>query len=156
YRVEHGEKVAPEAFAARFPAFKTSLCNLLTAHRFASRNDMVGQPGPVSFPPPRSIFLGFNLQRELGRGAFARVYLARETALGNREVVVKVSPQGEGAIEADILGQLNHENIVPIHSMQRDSQTGLTALCMPFLGRATLCDLLDQAFLEPGYPASAR
>ena len=59
---------------------------------------------------------GFQLLRELGRGAFARVYLARQPALGNRVVVVKVAQYGSG--EAETLGRLAHRNIVPVYSVR--------------------------------------
>ncbi len=156
FRAKQGQRLPPEVFAARFPALKSSLCSLLAADKYVNQDSPEITSERILFPQPGTAFLGFHLKRELGRGAFARVYLAQEIALGQREVVVKVSPEGEGEVEADILGRLNHENIVPIHSLQRDTDRKLTALCMPFLGRATLCDLLDQVFYQRiAYPASA-
>src|SRR5262249_26027107 len=46
---------------------------------------------PVIFPRLGEAIGGFRLITELGRGAFARVYLAHEAALGNRPVALKVS-----------------------------------------------------------------
>jgi tetratricopeptide (TPR) repeat protein len=80
--------------------------------------------------------------RELGRGAFARVYLAKEETLGDRPVAVKISVRGGG--EAQTLGRIRHPNIVSVHSVQGDAPSGLTAVCMPYLGSATLCDVLDR------------
>ena len=88
------------------------------------------------------MLLGFQLLRELGRGGFARVFLAAEPALGNRLVVVKVSDNGSA--EADTLGRLGHANIVPVYSVKEDPGSGLTAVCMPYLGKATLCTLLER------------
>jgi eukaryotic-like serine/threonine-protein kinase len=51
---------------------------------------------------------------------------------------------------------LRHPNIVPIYSLQEDETTGLAALCMPYLGRATLCDVLDRSFLAGRSPQRAR
>lgn len=157
YRLEQGMKPpAPQVFAVDFPACKSSLCKLLVAHRFASDNpELLKNDEEIPWPQLDETFLGFKLQQELGRGAFARVFLASETALGGRLVVVKVSSKF-GQVEAEILGKLNHENIVPIHSIQQDATTKLTAACMPYLGRATLCEVLDWAFLESKYPNSAR
>jgi eukaryotic-like serine/threonine-protein kinase len=45
---------------------------------------------------------------------------------------------------------------VPVYSVQDDKATGLTAFCMPYLGRATLCDVLDRAWLESAPPRRAR
>src|SRR5438093_5080749 len=95
----------------------------------------------VVWPLPGEEFLGFRPTEELGRGAFSRVFLAEELALGNRSVVVKVSRLS--GLEPRALGRLRHPHIVPVHSVGVDERTGLTLICMPFLGRATLCDLLD-------------
>jgi serine/threonine protein kinase len=98
----------------------------------------------ADWPQPGERFLGYDVVELLGSGALARVYLAREPALGQRLVVIKVSRFG--AAEAETLGKLSHPNIVPIHSVQHDSVTGWTAICMPLLGTATAVDLLDAAF----------
>jgi len=91
------------------------------------------------FPEPGSDFAGFRLIRELGRGAFARVYLARQGELAGRRVVVKVSADLFG--ESQALAQLQHAHIAPIYSTH---QVGpLRAICMPYLGATTLVDVLD-------------
>ena len=57
---------------------------------------------------------------ELGRGAFARVYLAEEVNLGRRPVAIKVSrPDGD---EPQILARLQHTHIVPVHSVCDDPE----------------------------------
>lgn len=157
YRLDQGMKTPPpQVFASNFPACRSSLCKLLVAHRFVSDNpQLVKNSEPIPWPELDETFLGFRLEQELGRGAFGRVFLAKETSLGDRPVVVKISSEF-GQVEAEILGKLNHENIVPIHSVRRDDATKLTVACMPFLGRATLCDVLDCAFLESDHPDSAR
>ncbi len=84
---------------------------------------------------------GFRIITELGRGAFARVYLAEQIELGNRLVALKVS-KAEGE-EPQLLAQLQHTHIVPIHSVHDDPETGLRLLCMPYLGGANLAQLLE-------------
>ena len=44
----------------------------------------------MRWPEPAESFMGFSLVRELGRGAFARVFLATEPALGKR-VIIRVA-----------------------------------------------------------------
>ncbi len=105
-------------------------------------------PEEAAWPMLGESFLGFSIIGELGSGAFARVYLASEDALGDRHVALKVALRGNA--EANILGRLDHPNIVPVYSVQHDSDTGLSAVCMPFLGRATLVDVLDWAFSVDG------
>ncbi len=94
---------------------------------------------------------GFRIIHELGRGAFAKVYLAEEIHLGGRLVAIKVS-RAEGD-EPRILARLQHANIVPVHSVCDDPETGLRVLCMPFFGGANLAQVLDAA---GGFSASGR
>lgn len=152
---EAGENVDAEAFCARFPDVQSSLRRQLEVHLYLEENpEALAEWHEVSWPEPGQMFLGFSLIRELGRGGFARVFLAVEPALGGRLVVVKISPQG--AAEAHILGRLNHPHIVPINSVQSDSSSGLTAVCMPFLGGTTLLEVVERLANTSSRPRSAR
>lgn len=84
-------------------------------------------------------FDGFRIVRELGHGAFGRVYLATQGDLADRSVALKVCP--DALMESQALAQLQHPNIVPIHSLHK--QGNLHAVCMPFLGSTTLADVLS-------------
>ncbi len=153
-RLEAGEVIDAQAFCARFPAIADSLKELLSAHRFLlAQLDPEDPHATVRWPEAGESFLGFDLRRELGRGAFARVFLAAEPALGHRLVAVKIAFQG--AAEAETLGRLQHPHIVPIHSVHVDSASGLSAVCMPYLGQATLCDVLDRVAGCPGADVKA-
>ena len=83
---------------------------------------------------------GFRIIMELGRGAFARVYLAEEINLGRRLVAVKVS-RADGD-EPRILARLQHAHIVPVHSVCDDPASNLRFLCMPYFGGADLARVL--------------
>ena len=77
----------------------------------------------------------FELLEELGTGAFARVYLARQISL-NRLVALKVTrTQGR---EAQTLARLEHPFIVAIHSEATDPERELHLLCMQFVPGTTL------------------
>jgi len=89
-------------------------------------------------PEAGAHFLGFQLISELGRGAFSRVFLARQASLGDRLVALKVAVDLFG--EPQRLAQLQHTNIVPIYSAHHAEP--LQALCMPYFGPSTLADLL--------------
>lgn len=162
-RHESGETLLASTFCGKFPDYKQSLQRMLDVHNF-----MQSQPGsehadrpagetvdesPIPWPSPGEEFQGYRVIEQLGSGALARVYLAREIALGSRHVVIKVSRHGTA--EAHMLGKLEHPSIVPIHSVHHDETTGLTCICMPFLGTATLGDLLDSAFAKGKAPESS-
>jgi serine/threonine protein kinase/tetratricopeptide (TPR) repeat protein len=97
---------------------------------------------------------GFRLQRELGRGAFARVFLATQADLASRPVVLKVS--GIKGHEPQTLAQLQHTHIVPIHSVHEDRAAGLRAVCMPYFGGASLSSVLQKLWTEDPRPMYGR
>ena len=99
------------------------------------------------WPQPGQEFLKFRVVDELGRGALARVYLCEQMQLGSRSAVVKIE-LGKNANEPSLLGKLRHKHIVPIHWADYDETTGASYLCMPFLGRSTLFDLIQLASQE--------
>lgn len=153
-RLEVGEEIEPEAFVDRFPSIRSSLLELIQVHEFLDEDSrLAGAHAEPCWPKPGDSFLGFQLLEELGRGAFSRVFFAAELSLGNRLVVVKVTTMGRH--EAHTLGQLDHPHIVPIFSVQSDDGLGLTAVCMPYLGRTTLFDVIDGAFAKGKAPRFA-
>ena len=92
------------------------------------------------FPQVGQSFLDFELVEELGRGAFGIAYLARQSELGQRPVVLKLT--AERSVEPQRLAQLQHSHIVPIHSVHHDGT--LQGVCMPYFGRATLAHATRQ------------
>ncbi|MGA2033870.1 MAG: serine/threonine-protein kinase [Thermoguttaceae bacterium] len=140
-----GERLSAGGFSQRFPTLQRSLFLLIQVHSLLEHEPgLLEVQGVVPWPRVGDCFLGFFLTAELGRGAFGRVYLAQESALGKREVALKLAPGG--GEEANLLGKLRHPNIVPVYSVQQDEITGLAAFCMPYMGRVTLADVLDGVF----------
>jgi serine/threonine protein kinase/Tfp pilus assembly protein PilF len=92
----------------------------------------------LAMPIVGSRFVGFRLLAELGRGGFARVYLAQQGDLANRPVVVKVAADVWG--EAHTLAQLQHPNIVPVYSVHHEDP--FQVVCMPYVGWTTFQDVL--------------
>ena len=154
-RAQAGEEISSEEFAQRFPHIQRSLLMLIEVDKLLGSNSRwTSLLEETDWPQAGDVFLGFHLMAELGRGTFGRVFLASETALGGRSVAVKLAPYG--GQEAEILGRLRHPNIVSVYSVQEDSDTGLTAVCMPYLGRTTLADVLDRACQNRSQPTSCR
>ncbi len=136
YRRDAGESPDPESFCRGFPTYANSILPCLAA--FEALSPLLAG---VNWPQPGDEFAGLRIVQELGRGGFARVYLAREPDCGNRFVALKLAP--EGASEAHLLGKLAHPNIVAVHGAKHDPDWLLSGLLMPYHGRATLCDVLD-------------
>jgi serine/threonine protein kinase/Flp pilus assembly protein TadD len=106
----------------------------------------------TAFPAVGETFLGFRLIAELGRGAFGRVYLARQGDLADRLVALKVSAEVQA--ESQRLAQLQHTHIVPVYSLHQAG--ALQAVCMPYFGSTTLADVLYDLVNKGTPPASGR
>ena len=143
-RTESGDTILKSTFCDQFPAYRQSIAKMIEVQEYLDRcPSFASEASEPLWPAPGQSFMGFDIVLPLGRGSLGRVFLAREPALGKRLVVIKVSRFGAG--EAQTLGRLSHENIVPIHSVQHDAASGWTVICMPLVGTATGVDLLDAA-----------
>lgn len=145
----HGVSVSPSDYTERFGIDHS---NWPTSRLSSSRTcDIDRRSDPaIQFPDVGDEFMGFGIVRELGRGAFARVYLANQPSLANRSVVLKVTT--ERFCESQTLARLQHANIVPIHSVHQWEQ--YSVICMPFFGASTLRDVIRFASLNCAPPAT--
>ncbi|MCC9600168.1 protein kinase [Stieleria sp. JC731] len=82
--------------------------------------------------------VGFQLVQQIGTGAFSHVYLANQSELADRFVVLKIV--SETLAEPERMATLQHTNIVPIYSSHR--VLSRTVICMPYAGSVTLADFL--------------
>ena len=135
-RQEFDVAVDPAEFGRRFPDLSPELELLLDCQRM-----MDPASNPAALPEVGDDLAGFRLLAELGRGMHGRVFLASQLALAGRPVVIKVTPLGRD--EHLSLARLQHMNIVPLYSEQVLADRPLQVLCMPFLGGATLAQVLD-------------
>jgi serine/threonine protein kinase len=101
-------------------------------------------------PEAGDSFLGFRLLRELGRGAFGRVFLARQGDLADRPVVLKIASNLRGEVRT--LAQLQHTNVVPLFSVHWADP--FQAVCMPYLGATTLEHVLAHVQARDSLPRS--
>ena len=115
-----------------------------------AESDSCGDTGNT-FPDVGSMFGDFELVDELGRGAYGRVFLARQGDLASRCVALKVTVERNA--EPQRLAELQHTNIVPIYSVHQVGR--LQAVCMPFLGSATLADVRRELWTR-GTPATGQ
>lgn len=139
-----GLQPEPGDYFARFPSLRSRLERLLAIHRDCPPSRLEswigGEPGEVPFPEAGDEIGPYLLRREIGRGSFARVFLAEQADLENRLVVVKLSTRPTR--EPWLLARARHVNIVEIltHAIVDDGAFQL--ISMPFLGGATLADVL--------------
>ncbi len=146
-RLDNQEPIDTSQFVGKFPVYKQSIRRLVDVEQWLRNNQSQILHSLIEWPTAGQSLLGFRLIEEIGRGGFSRVYLAREEELGNRVVVVKVC--STVVTEAQSLGTLDrekHPHIVSVHSVATDVERGLSIICMPYLGQATLEDVLDEAY----------
>jgi eukaryotic-like serine/threonine-protein kinase len=94
--------------------------------------------------------LGFTDLAQLGKGGFGSVYLAKQPALGLRQVAIKYTALPSR--ESQVLAALHHPNIVPVLSVHE--YQGARVFCMPFHGRHTLADVLHHIDRTKSLPAT--
>ncbi len=139
-RLQAGETADPAGYARRYGI---SVTGWAAGDQPATHPEIVlpaTDAGAAAdrYPEPGETYLGFRIVRELGRGAFARVFLAEQGDLAGRPVALKVSDQP--ADEPQTLARLQHTNIVPVYSTHRVGR--FQAVCMPYFGGTTLADVL--------------
>ncbi len=154
-RRQHGEKVTPQEYAVKFvidtaewPSISADpAVNVVANHPTSGASSTVS--GCRRLVPPVTemdsvtlrqyvvqAFPEFEPVEELGKGAFGRVFLARQRDLADRLVAIKVT--SDTTTEPERLARLQHTNIVPVYSVHRTAHW--QAICMPFFGRHTLKD----------------
>jgi serine/threonine protein kinase/tetratricopeptide (TPR) repeat protein len=133
---EAGETVAADEIARRYPRWGGELRALFECHE-------VLQPAAQApaFPQVGDRLGDFRLLKELGRGALGRVFLAAQTGLGDRLVVLKLTPRA--GQEHLSLARLQHTHVVPLYAVQDMPIRDLRLLCMPYLGGMTLGRMLE-------------
>jgi serine/threonine protein kinase/Tfp pilus assembly protein PilF len=151
-REEVGDRPDPVEFRARYPSVSKALERVFEIHGLVG-SGAVSVPSmstggddssdEIPFPVVGQTIAGFHLVEELGRGAFARVFLAHERQLADRPVALKVTRRGSR--EPQTLARLQHTHIVPVYSHRVDPATGLNLLCMPYFGRITLARILSDS-----------
>jgi len=141
-RSERGTVESPTVFCEKFPSLKGALRRLIGLHPAVGRTGAASR----SYPPLFSHYRTFLLRERLGRGAFSQVYLAADMELADRPVVLKLTTMPGD--EPTALGRLEHKNIVPVHAFFPAENGDFAGLVMPFLGRATLEDVLDRLRLD--------
>ncbi|MFF0634245.1 protein kinase [Nocardia sp. NPDC004151] len=108
--------------------------------------DRTGPPVAGEELEPGDRIDDFDLLLELGRGAFARVFLARQLSM-QRLVAVKVST--DHGTEPQTLAQLDHEYIVRVYDQRVLPDRALKLMYMQYLPGGTLSAVLTRVRETP-------
>ena len=105
---------------------------------------------PLELPAEVATRLGFAELRQIGRGGYGVVYMARQLSASGRIVVIKYTRSHSR--ELAMLAHLQHPNIMPVYSVHEHE--GHRVLCMPLHGLATVADLLREIGTSHRLPVS--
>lgn len=161
-RRARGEPLDTIDFCGRFPncasrvfeliVFRRCLPNCTPSQMVELFDSLPG--GNLPWPSVGERWEGLQVLEELGRGTFARVYLAEELREGRRSVVFKVSMRAYA--EAQIQGSLFHPHIVPVLTAKHSEHSDFQSFVMPYLGRRTVEDwIADWKIRQPADQANA-
>ena len=155
-----GRRPEPTQYLSRFPGHAEALERLLGLHGACSPS-LLGRwvesaAGDQDLPNVGDAIGPYVLRRELGRGGFARVFLAEQSNLENRLVVVKLTTRPTR--EPWLLARVRHAHIVEIvsHDLVDDGAFQFQLICMPFWGGATLAAVLTARRQREHHPVSGR
>jgi eukaryotic-like serine/threonine-protein kinase len=140
-RQEIGEPVSAAAVVRRFPQWREQLKKLLDCHQ------LLDAPAVLTLPTLAEGLDEFVLLAELGRGAHGRVHLASQPSLGDRLVVLKATTRT--GHEHLTLARLQHTHIMPLYAVHDDPARNLRTMCMPYLGGASLQQVLIELQATP-------
>lgn len=136
-----GEVVAPEEYFERFPADADHLRRMLDLQGPNVSTTLFTAEQAASIELHDRID-DFDLLTQLGKGAFATVYLARQRSM-QRIVALKVS--ADRGLEAQTLAQLDHPHIVRVYDQRIIADRGLRLLYMQYVPGGTLQPVVDAA-----------
>ena len=120
----------------------------MTVRRYGGR--LSPEPGPSNVPRK---FARYEVERELGKGAMGVVFLGRDPVIGRRVALKTIRANGEDDSdtrefterflrEAQAAGTLSHPNIVTIHDVGEEVETGTSFIAMEYVEGKNLKQLL--------------
>lgn len=134
-----GESVEVEEYLRRFPDAADELRRLLNFEG-ANVTTTLFTGEPAGAIDVNDCIDDFDILAELGKGAFAKVFLARQRSM-QRIVALKVS--ADRGLEAQTLAQLDHPHIVRVYDQRVLADRGLRLLYMQYLSGGTLQPVVD-------------
>ncbi len=145
-----GETVSLNRYCERFPKSSAALKRVIADPSAATMSTSVCRTNLFASIQPGQTLDDFELQYELGRGAFGRVYLAKQISM-QRQVALKIS--ADKGNEPQTLAQLDHPCIVRVFDQRQIAASRLRLLYMEFAPSGTLAEVVK---LVQQNPASAR
>jgi eukaryotic-like serine/threonine-protein kinase len=151
-RKRAGEAVEPRDYQQRFPDQAAELGRLLGLEAPHLSTSLIGGQQLQEIEVGGKVD-DFDLFALLGKGAFARVFLARQRSM-QRLVALKVS--ADAGEEPQTLAQLDHPHIVRVYDQRLVPKEGLRLLYMQFVPGGTLQAVIELMRKTPQVERSGR
>ena len=141
-RRQNGFDADPAEFLSLFPTVGPQLEQLFGLNHDFISTKIFTQSTPETFDrfQPGDTVDDFDLLTLLGKGAFAKVYQARQNSM-QRLVALKIS--GNSSSEPQTLAQLDHDNIVRVYDQRLISDQKIRLLYMQYLTGGTLQPVIE-------------
>lgn len=91
----------------------------------------------------------FQLIKILGQGAMGRVFLALQTDLGDRKVVLKITVSGPSD-ESELMSRVIHPNVMTVFRHFQNVDHCFDVIVMPYIPGASLDQLLNRSYPTKG------
>lgn len=140
-----GENVSLKDYVQRFPNSQEGLRKLLGAEGVSISSALV-PARRIEQPRPGEKIDDFELLSELGKGAFASVFLARQVSM-QRLVALKIS--AEKGSEPQTLAQLDHPHIVRVYDQRILAERRTRLLYMQYVPGGTLAEVVTCVIRTP-------
>ncbi len=133
-----GEKPKWDDYRQRFPDLADTIGKWLAG---GDTQAFSGATSRVPELPVGEQVDDFQVLKQLGQGAFARVYLARQQSM-QRLVALKATSRGSE--EPQALSQLDHTNVVRVYDQREIAEPPTILLYMQYLAGGTLADCIKR------------
>jgi serine/threonine protein kinase len=145
-----GQSVSIDKYCTRFPKSAPALRRVIGDPNTVTTSTSLCRTEIFSNLQVGQRLEDFELQYELGKGAFGRVYLARQVSM-QRQVALKIS--ADKGNEPQTLAQLDHPGIVRVFDQRQIRERRLRLLYMEFAPSGTLAEVVK---IVQQTPATAR
>ena len=139
-------------FMTDYNSYKTELEKLFFIHfglglTTSQNNDgsINIRPDVAKMPESGDSIGPFQLIKILGQGGMGRVFLALQTDLGDRKVVLKITVSGPSD-ESELMARVIHPNVMNVFRHFRTVDHSFDVIVMPYIPGASLDQLLIRSY----------
>ena len=136
---ETDRTVRADEFLHQYPSYAAQLSQLLDSETEAQKTISFSRARHIHRYRPGMTVDDFDLLTQLGQGAFATVFLARQNSM-QRLVALKIS--ADEGLEPQTLAQLDHPNIVRVYDQRVLPEKKIRLMYMQFVAGGSLAEIL--------------